>query len=128
MSIVDFPVQGVIGSNLMPKRYDITLYQGDTFAFALVFKNGATPVNVTGWTAQAQIRKVDDNTAGETPNLGITVGTTDGKITIDLTDTESAALQGSTEYKYDIQVSDGVSKRTFIGGNITVTDDITEWV
>lgn len=128
MTIVDFPSQGVIGTSLKPKRYDIEIYQGDTFGFTLVFKNGTTPVDVTGWTVQAQIRKTIDNSLGETPNLGVTVGTTDGKITIDLTDTESAALGGDTNYQYDIQVSDGTVKRTYIGGKITVTEDITEWV
>lgn len=126
MSIVDFPAEGEIGTDLKPKRYDIEIYQGDTFTFDMVFLNGATPVDVTGWTAQAQIKKMD-NTPGETPNLGITVGTTNGKITVDLTDTETAALAGTTDYKYDIQVSDGLSKRTYIGGKITVTEDVTEW-
>ena len=126
MSIVDFPSQGDIGSDLKPKRYDIELYQGDTFAFDMVFMNGETAVDVTGWTAQAQIKKMD-STPGETPTLGLTIGGVNGKITVDLTDTETAALAGTTEYKYDIQVSDGTSKRTFIGGKITVTEDITEW-
>jgi hypothetical protein len=127
MSIIDFPSEGDIGVDVRPKRYDIEIYQGDTFTFTMTFLDGATPVDVTGWTAQAQIKKMD-NTPGETPNLGITVGTTDGKITVDLTDTETAALAGTTDYKYDIQVSDGTSKRTYIGGKITVTEDVTEWV
>lgn len=127
-SIVDGTAVGVIGSARKPKRYDIELYQGDTFSFSLVLKNGGTPINVTGWTAQAQIKKVSDSSPGETPNLAVTVGTSDGKFTISLTDTATAALQGNTEYKYDVQLSDGTEKRTFIGGVITVTEDITEWV
>jgi hypothetical protein len=127
MSIIDFPSEGDIGTDLKPKRYDIEIYQGDTFSFNMVFKNGSTPVDVTGWTAQAQIKKMD-NTPGETPNLDLTVGTTDGKIVVSLTDTDTAALAGTTDYKYDIQVSDGTSKRTYIGGKITVTEDVTEWV
>lgn len=126
-TIVEFPSQGIIGSNLQPKRYDIVLYQGDNFAFAMVFKNGSTPIDVTGWTVQGQIKKMTDGSPGETPSLDFTIGTTDGKITVSLTDTDTAALDGATEYKYDIQVNDGTIKRTFIGGVITVTDDITEW-
>lgn len=125
-TVIDSQSQGTIGTTLQPKRYDIVLYQGDTFTFSLTLKNGATPIDVTGWTPLAQIKKTSDNTPGETPVLGVTVGTTDGKITIKLTDTETAALQGSTEYKYDIQLSDGTNKRTFIGGKITVTEDISE--
>jgi hypothetical protein len=127
-SIVDDPTLGTIGTARKPKRYDIELYQGDTFSFSLVLKNGGTPINVTGWTAQAQIKKSSDNTPGETPSLSVVVGTSDGKFTISLTDTGTAALQGATEYKYDVQLSDGTEKRTFIGGTIKVTEDITEWV
>ena len=128
-TVIDYPSEGVIGISRKPKRYDIELYQGDTFSFALVLKNsGGTPINVTGWTAQAQVRKVSDDSPGETPTMTVVVGTTDGKLTISLSDTGTAALQGETEYKYDVQVNDGTEKRTFIGGKITVTEDVTEWV
>ena len=126
-SVIDFTQAGTIGANLKPKRYDIELYQGDTFSFDLILKDSNNAaLNVTGWTALAQIKKVADNTAGETPALTATVGTTDGKITISLTSTESAALQGPTEYKYDVQLNDGSTKRTYIGGKITITEDVSE--
>lgn len=127
MSIVDFPSQGTIGASLKPKRYDIELYQGDDFAFSLVFKNGSTPLDVTAWDAIAQIKKVDDNTPGETPNMTVMIGGTDGKITIKLSNTGTAALQGTTTYKYDVQVADATTQRTFIGGLITVVEDISEF-
>lgn len=128
MSIVDFPQQGTIGASLMPKRYDIEIYQGDTFSFALVLKQDTTTViDVTGWTALAQIKKIDTGGAAETPSLDVVVGGADGKITISLTDTGTSALQESTQYKYDVQLTDTVgNKRTFIGGKITIVEDITE--
>jgi hypothetical protein len=124
--VIDFQSQGTIGTTLQPKRYDIVIYQGDTLTFSMVLKNGATPIDITGWTALAQIKKVSDSTAAETPSLTVTVGTTDGKVTISLSDTGTSALQGATDYKYDVQLSDGTNKRTFIGGKITVTEDISE--
>ena len=128
MSIVDFPQQGTIGTSLMPKRYDIVLYQGDTFAFNLVLKDGsAALVDVTGWTAEGQIKKVTDNAAAETPALTVTTGTTDGLISVKISDTGTSALSGDTDYKYDIQLTDtGGNVRTIIGGTLTVTEDITE--
>jgi hypothetical protein len=128
--VTDSPVQGSIGTTLQPKRYDITLYQGDTFRFNLVLNNASVPVNITGWTALAQIKKAADNTPGETPTMTCTVGTTDGKVSVVISGTGTAALQGATEYMYDIQLTDTAAPtanvRTFIGGKITVTEDISE--
>jgi hypothetical protein len=126
MGVIDFDQEGVIGTNLQPKRFDIVIYQGDTFSFNLVLSNGGTPLDVTSWTGEAEIRKASDSTPGETPNMTVAVGTTDGKITISLTDTQTAALINNTEYMYDVQLSDGSNIRTFIGGKITVTEDVTE--
>jgi hypothetical protein len=127
MSIVDFPQQGTIGTSLKPKRYDIELYQGDDFAFDLIFKDSlGALIDVTEWDATVQIRKISDNSPAETPAMSVMVGGVDGKITVYLTNSNSAALDGDTEYKYDVQVMDAVSKRTYIGGKITVTEDITE--
>lgn len=128
MSVVDFTSQGTIGVNLRPKRYDIEIYQGDTFSFQLKLKdNAANPVDVTGWTALAQIRKISDSSPGETPAMSATIQGTEGTVVLSLTDTETSALDGETEYKYDVQLTDaGGNKRTYIGGKITVTEDISE--
>lgn len=128
MSIVDFPSQGTVGSSLLPKRYDIVLYQGDTFKFDLILKdNTNAAINITGWTALAQIKKVSDNSAAETPSLTCTVGGVDGKVSIGIADTGTSALLEDTEYKYDVQLTDNAgNKRTFIGGIITVTGDVSE--
>lgn len=128
MSITNFPIEGTVGTTLRPKRFDLEVYQGDTFTFNLVLKgNGGTPLDLTGWTALAQIKKADGS-AGETPALDLTVGTTDGKVTISLSGTETGLLEpGSGPYKYDVQLTDTAgNKRTFIGGTIVITEDISE--
>lgn len=126
MSVIDFPQAGTIGSTLKPKRWDIEIYQGDTFAFALQFKDASNAlINVTGWTALAQIKN-SDGTPATTPAFATTVGGADGKITIKLTDVQSNDLAAG-EYMYDVQVTDSAgNKRTYIGGRITVTEDISE--
>lgn len=127
-TLIESPTAGTIGTNLQPKRFDIILYQGDTFKFDLVLEDDSeTPINVTGWTGRAQIKKVIDSSPGQTPTLTLDVGGVDGTITVSLTDTETSALLNNTEYKYDIEMTDtGDNVRTFIGGVITVTEDITE--
>lgn len=126
MSVVDFPQVGTIGTTLKPKRYDIEIYQGDTFGFALQFKDSTNAlINVTGWSALAQIKN-SDGTPAPTAAFTTVIGTTDGKITIKLTDVQSGDLPEG-EYKYDVQVTDSAgNKRTYIGGRITVVEDISE--
>lgn len=128
MSIVDFPVQGTIGTNLLPKRFDITLYQGDTFQFNLTLSGTGGPINLTGWSAEVDIQKTSDNSVAETPEMTATIDAapTTGIIHISLSSTGTAALNEATEYKYDVQCTDSAGNvRTFIGGLITVTDDIS---
>ena len=128
MTIVDFASQGTIGTTYLPKRYDISIYQGDTFKFDLVLKDtNGVALDITGWTGLAQIKKVSDSSAAETPTISVAVGTTDGKITASISNTGTSALQEATEYKYDIQLTDLAGNvRTFIGGVITITEDVSE--
>ena len=119
--VTDYPSQGTVGVTRKPKRYDIDLYQGDTFAFYLTFTG--TGLDVTGWTASATVKKVSDNTLVSsviTPSA-VDVAGKRFLITVD-----SELLTPGTEYLYDVQVTSGASKRTFIGGKITIDEDITE--
>ena len=126
MAITDYPTDGVIGKKQRPKRYDIEVYRGDTLFFDLVLKGQSSkPLDLTGWTATAQIKKVTDSSPGETPSLTVNIDPTTGTVSIGLTNTGSAALSTSTVYKYDVQLSDGTNTRTFIGGTIRVTEDIS---
>lgn len=126
MTVVDFPQQGTIGATLKPKRYDIEMYQGDTFKFALKFLDGVTPVNLTGWTALAQIREVVSGTVGGTIEGAFTATMptpTNGIVYLEF---DSSALAPGN-YAYDVQMTDGsAQRRTYIGGKVTVTFDISE--
>lgn len=126
MTIVDFPVEGTIGANLKPKRFNIEIYQGDTFRFVLAMTGpSAAVLDTTGWAGLAQIRKTD-NSPGETPELDITLDNV-GNVTVFVSNTGTAALAGATEYRYDIQLTDDATNvRTVIGGTILVTEDISE--
>ena len=138
MSIVDFPVAGTVGASMKPQRFDFEVYQGDTFQFDLILKAGDVPVDLTGWTVKAQIKNYGDNTLAATPALDTTIAAdpTLGKIVIKLSDTGTSALAPTAiatdgmavgEYKYDVQATDSYGNvRTFIGGKITVTEDVTE--
>jgi len=119
--VTDYPTQGTVGVTRKPKRYDIDIYQGDTFAFNLVL--GGTGLNVTGWTAASTVKTAADVAI---PNV-ITISPVDVAGKFFTINVNSELLTAGTEYKYDVQVTDsGSNKRTFIGGKISVDEDITE--
>lgn len=120
MTVTNFPTKGVIGYNLQPQRYDIKVYRGDTTAFALVF----SVADLTGWSAIAKIQKA---TAPFDPapvaQFTVTYDLVGKKITFRIPD---SSLLTDSEYRYDVQVTDaGGNKRTYIGGKILLTGDIS---
>lgn len=127
MTVVDFPLQGTIGTSVKPKRYDIEVYQGDDFDLTLVFRDAANAlINVTGWTVLAEIEDLAAPTTPPTGAFSSTVGGANGEITISLSSIQLEALPAA-EYKYDVQVTDNAGKkRTYIGGKLIVTEDISE--
>jgi len=123
MTVADFPQAGTIGTSLLPTRWDIAIYQGDTFDVVVNFKdaNGAG-IDLTGFTALIQF-KSSVGTVVATPTTELNYDGVLGALRIFLeTDTLTAG-----DYTYDLQLNspDG-KKRTFIGGVVTVTSDISE--
>jgi hypothetical protein len=121
MGVVDFPLVSVIGTSRKPKRYDMEIYQGDTFTFYLTF--GGAGLDVTGWTASAKVKTLDGVT---TVADAITISAVDTVNKRFLISVDSDLLDFDSVFKYDVQVVSGTEKRTFIGGKITTTEDITE--
>jgi len=119
-TIVDFPSQGTIGANLKPKRYDLEIYQGDSFEAKLSFKQtNGSPTDLTGITLAVGFLK-EAGGAAEVPMLGSHDGT-GGVVTLTIDDT--SALSGT--YKWDLQFIQGSKKRTYLGGLANVTGDIS---
>lgn len=128
MTVVDFPQEGVIGADLQPKRYDIAIYKGDTFKFALKFMDDATPtpnvIDLTGFTVLSQLRTYVGGVIGGTVSGSFTASTPGSSGIITLTLDTTALLPG--DYIYDVQLTDTSSnKRTYIGGKVTVTVDVS---
>lgn len=81
------------------------------------------PKDVTGWTALMQIRtapgsllvlELNDDSAG------ITVGTTNGRFLVEMTDEQTAQFN-QEEYHYDLLVADpGGNKIRLVEGTMTV--------
>jgi len=123
MGVVDFPQQGTIGANLLPKRYDIEIYQGDTFEVVLNFKDGAqNPVDLTGFIGTVHFKNAQDSIVA-TPTVTVNADGVLGRVRIALLDT---SILGEGRYAWDLQLSDGVRQRTYIGGAVNVTEDVSD--
>jgi hypothetical protein len=126
MGVTTFPQQGTIGANLLPKRYDIKIYQGDTFRFTLVLKDALDElVNLTGYTGKAQFRASIGSSLVQ--ELSVTFPTpANGEVVISLTAAQTNNIPGGS-YKWDLELTDASSNvRTLIGGIVEVIEDITE--
>jgi len=116
--------------------YNISVEQGDTWTLSLVYRapnnddgSPGDPFDLTGCVAAMQIRTA----VGATPPLvsltetsGITLGTTDGSISIIITEAQTNLIT-TTRAKYDLHLTfpDGTTRR-LLEGKVTITPSITE--
>lgn len=125
MTVADFPAAGTIGATVKPKRYDIEMYKGDTFSFALKLMNASSVViDMTGWTVSAQMKTYTNGVVGSTVSGSFTASTPNNTGVVSFTFDSTSLAAG--DYIYDVQFTDtSAQKRTFIGGKVTVTADIS---
>ena len=91
-----------------PARYNINVYKGATFNLNPVWKIGGIAVNLTGFTADMQVRQFVDTgiiTEMSTANGHIVIDGPRGQINITLSASETAALPAG-QYMYDLNVTD----------------------
>jgi hypothetical protein len=106
---------------------NLVLNQGASFSQEFIITDSAGAVrNLTGYTATAQMRK---GYYSQT-NVAFTVAQVDveGKITISLDDTETAALSliPSNRYVYDVEITDGSDVERVREGIITIKPEVTK--
>lgn len=91
-----------------PGKLDIKIFQGATFRETLTFKDGAgNPIAFTGYLARAQAREEYDTPTAfmtlTTENGGITLGDTDGKVTLYMSAATTAAI-AAEHGKWDLEL------------------------
>lgn len=95
------------------KDVDVELVRGATVSFGLVWGGQSSPINVTGFTANLQVKaKATDASAAcefKNANSRVTVGSSDGLITFSMTAADSAALTLG-DYVYALEIIDASSK------------------
>jgi hypothetical protein len=110
-------------------QYDLCIPQGATFSRVIRWKADGSNVNLTGYTARAQIRPTPSSAtttlALTTENSRIALGGTAGTITLSISATDTAAITAG-RYVYDLElVSAGGIVTRLLQGVVTVSANVT---
>ena len=90
---------------------NIYIDQGADFSTVIsLTDSNSDALNLTGYTALAQIRKTHGSST-IAATFGTTLTTNTGQVTLTLTDTVTAAM-GSGRYVYDVLLTDGSGDKT----------------
>lgn len=116
----------------MPAPKDLAVYQGDDWDFPMRLRGRAADgtlldyIDLTGCTPKAQVRTSADD-ATVRAEMGAAIGnqvSSKGSVTLTLTHTQTAALDG--EYVWDFQITDVAGKvRTYLAGAFRCDKQVT---
>ena len=113
-----------------PGRYNISVVNGTTFTLAPQWLISNLPVNLTGYSADMQVRDVSNNLIVElsTANGNIVLTPALGTITMTLTSTQtSAAYLPAGNYTYALNLTDSSSNvYQILAGNFAVTASVVQ--
>ena len=91
---------------------NIFIDQGATFSKTITVKDtSGNALNLTGFTAIAQIRKSPSSSTSTGFTVAFVSPRSTGQITISLTSTQTTALE-SGRYNYDVLITSGASVKT----------------
>lgn len=86
----------------MARNQPLNIYQGDDFNAVVNLSHDGTPVDLTGYTAAAQIKRTSSDTT-VVATLSATVDATFSRVTLALSHTVTATLTGT--YWWDLQLT-----------------------
>jgi hypothetical protein len=111
--------------NYVPGKVDFNVYRGDTFVQEIEVQENDTPYDFTNCTVRMKMKwEHSEDTVEELVSpTSITLAT--GKMTLNLTAAETAALQ-PVKYRYDIQLTKpNAQVITLIRGAFQILKDVT---
>ena len=111
---------------LTPATLDLTVVQGDSFAESFTFNQSGSALNLSTYTALAQVRA--EKSATSSLLATFTVGTTSaatGTWALSLSAATTAALDPG-RYWWELQWTVGSTVRTVVGGSFTVVDQVAK--
>lgn len=105
------------------------IVQGDTCTFRVILKDeNDDPINITGTTADMEIKRLDGNLVlALSIGNGITYTTPlAGEMTITIDAAATANLEPEYTYLYDVQWTNGANVRTVAAGHLKIMQQITD--
>lgn len=110
---------------MFPATYNLSLYAGDTYEFAVVPRNSdGTDFSLTGYTATMYIAQ--SRGATTKTQVQAVINPTLNTVVCTILPGVSGALSSSITYVYDVQISNGSDKvYTLLTGSISVTKDVS---
>lgn len=121
-----------------PGVKDLTIYQGDDFPFTFRIRskddegNPGPAINLTGATGKAEIRTARNTTGSPLATFTVTVdpdqNANTGVVHLDLAAAVTTALAPTlaSPYVWDVEITLGGKKRTYLTGNVTVKPEVTK--
>lgn len=111
-----------------PGFLDLECYQGANFDVQLTLAVAGSAVNLTGYSAQMQVRQYAESTAvalSLVNGTGITLGGTAGTIALSAVATATSAIEAG-QYVYDLKLVSGAGYVTrLVQGTFTVSEEVT---
>ena len=108
-----------------PVRLDLKVVRGQTKTVALTWREGGSPVDLSGWGARVQVR-----TAPDRPILADLMAPADiiltpsGGVQFTFSDAHTSAFP--SECRYDVRLNGAGRIEYLVEGKIRATDPITE--
>ena len=103
---------------------NLTMDQGASFSTEITVYQNDSIVDLAGYSVAAQIRKSYSSSSSTSFTTAINSTTSSGKLTLSLTPTQTAALEGRYVYDVEITASDSTVTRP-IQGTVTVRPNVT---
>ncbi len=108
-------------------KLDLSCPQGSTFSRTLTYKINDSPVNLSGYTSNLQVREYhysDDYLISLSNGSGITLGGSAGTIAVIMAASATTNfIPGS--YVYDLEIAVGGTVTRLIEGKFNVTPEVT---
>lgn len=108
----------------MATKANLVIDQGTTFTTDLTMTDEeGSPLNLTGYTANSQIRKWYTS-SNATATFTTSINANTGVISLSLTANQTGAMTAG-RYVYDVEISDGAIISRIVEGIVTVTPQVT---
>lgn len=110
-------------------KHNITVGRGEDFSFTLTIadSDGSAPVNLTGDTFKAEVRR--DAGKPLVATFSVTIeGAAAGKVKVKLPKAETLKLDGNARYKWDLfRIESSGNTTRLIYGDLQIENNITDF-